>query len=97
MRRLVEAELLLELVDELRVEPLRAAIPAFVAAGSSGGRWLSSLWLVPLRRAVASTALPVICAIICSTGPPGADWTMTKLITMIPNRVGMISRSRRRM
>ncbi len=50
----------------------------------------------PLILLVASVAVPWSCAIICSTGPPGANCTMTKLTTMIPNRVGMIS-SRRRM
>ena len=41
--------------------------------------------------------VPVIWAMICSTGPPGASCTMAKLITMIPNKVGMISSSRRMM
>ena len=51
---------------------------------------------VPPMRAVASTAVPWTRAIICSIGPPGAICTIRKLMTMIPNRVGMIS-SRRRM
>src|SRR5215204_3574935 len=40
MRRLVEAELLLELADELRIEPLRAAVArrGRVRAGSLGPR-----------------------------------------------------------
>ena len=41
-------------------------------------------------RAVADTSVPEICAITRSTGPPGANWMMAKLISMIPNRVGMI-------
>ena len=71
-------------------------VPSPPASGALGPR-LSSLWLVPLRRAVASTAVPEICAIICSTGPPGADWMTTKLRTMIPSRVGTISSTRRAM
>ena len=40
---------------------------------------------------------PDISAIACSTGPPGANCTITKLISMTPNSVGGISRARRRM
>ena len=46
-------------------------------------------------RAVASTAVPLIWAISCSTGPPGAACTMRKLMTMIPSSVGTMSRTRR--
>ena len=46
--------------------------------------------------AVDDMFMPVAWAIACSTGPPGANWTMMKLITMIPNSVGAISSSRRR-
>ena len=45
-------------------------------------------------RAVADTSVPVIWAITRSTGPPGANWMMAKLINMIPNMVGMMSRMR---
>ena len=48
----------------------------------------------PLMRAVADTSVPLIWAMMRSTGPPGANWTMAKLMSMIPNRVGTI-RSRR--
>ena len=98
MRRLVEAELLLELLDELRVEPLRAAVlRAGVAAALADCAWLPpakpSPWPPPMR-AVAETSVPVSCAITRSTGPPGANWMMAKLISMIPNSVGMISSMR---
>src|SRR5690606_18509680 len=43
-------------------------------------------------RAVAETSVPEICAMTLSTGPPGANCTMAKLITMIPSSVGKISR-----
>ena len=45
-------------------------------------------------RAVAETSVPETCAITRSIGPPGANWTMAKLITMIPNRVGKMRRMR---
>jgi hypothetical protein len=46
---------------------------------------------------VASIDVPWIWASICSTGPPGAAWMMTKLTTMMPNSVGTTSIRRRRM
>src|SRR3990167_1277424 len=39
---------------------------------------------------------PSSLAIICSTGPPGAAWMMMKLISRMPNSVGMISNRRRK-
>ena len=45
-------------------------------------------------RDVIETSLPVSCAIMRSTGPPGANWMMTKLISMMPIIVGTISKSR---
>jgi len=39
---------------------------------------------------------PSSLAIICSTGPPGAAWMITKLISKMPSNVGMISSSRRK-
>jgi hypothetical protein len=48
-------------------------------------------------RSSALPDLPLICAIICSTGPPGAAWMITKFTSMIPNRVGIISSRRRTM
>jgi hypothetical protein len=47
--------------------------------------------------AVAPMLMPVDWAMICSTGPPGANWTRMKLMTMMPNRVGTMSSRRRRM
>ena len=49
----------------------------------------------PPMRAVAPTTLPLIWAMICSTGPPGANCTTTKLTTMMPNSVGIMSKRRR--
>jgi hypothetical protein len=46
---------------------------------------------------VEATAVPLSSAMACSTGPPGANCTMTKFSTMIPNRVGIISSRRRTM
>ena len=43
--------------------------------------------------AVYSTAVPVIWAISCSTGPPGTNCTIAKLINIIPKSVGIISKS----
>src|SRR4029079_2492706 len=39
---------------------------------------------------------PVSCAMMRSTGPPGANWMMAKLISMMPKSVGMISNRRLR-
>ena len=39
---------------------------------------------------------PCSSAIIWSTGPPGANWMTTKLIAMMPNRVGITSSRRRK-
>ncbi len=50
----------------------------------------------PLIRAVADTSVPASWAIRRSTGPPGANWTMMKVISMMPTMVGMISSTRRR-
>src|SRR5690242_7249416 len=55
----------------------------------------ASLAPAPVMRPVVSP-LPFSSAIICSTGPPGANCTTTKLIAMMPNSVGNTS-SRRRM
>ena len=56
---------------------------------------------VPEIRDVTSTPGPMsaspISARSCSTGPPGATWMMTKLRTMIPNRVGIMNSTRRTM
>jgi len=83
VRRLVEAELLLELLDERRIEPLRTAI--------LGGRLATTL---AARLGGRRGGVPEICAITRSTGPPGANCTMAKLINMIPNRVGTMSKTR---
>ena len=42
----------------------------------------------PENRAVDSKAVHVICAIICSTGPPGTICTTAKFISMMPINVG---------
>ena len=45
-------------------------------------------------REVIATSVPVSCAIMRSTGPPGANWMTTKLISMMPNIVGRMSSTR---
>ncbi|MNC50027.1 hypothetical protein D3C75_992450 [compost metagenome] len=45
----------------------------------------------------APPPMPCKRAIACSTGPPGAAWTMTKLTSRMISKVGTISNSRRRM
>ena len=50
----------------------------------------------PLILAVAATSVPVSCAMRRSTGPPGANCTMTNVISMMPIMVGTMSSSRRR-
>ena len=47
--------------------------------------------------AVEEKPKPAASAKTCSTGPPGANCTMTKLTSMMPNRVGTISARRLRM
>ncbi len=88
MRRLVEAELLFDPLDEFGIQPLGAAIARAGALGRLGKG-------TSARTGLA--AVPVTWAITCSTGPPGANCTMTKLITMMPSRVGTISSRRRKM
>ena len=51
--------------------------------------------LPPEKREVADASWPCSCASTRSTGPPGANCTMTKEISMIPNSVGIISSRRR--
>ena len=46
--------------------------------------------------AVVVVASPAISAIACSTGPPGANCTTMKLITITPKSVGGRSSARRR-
>ena len=50
----------------------------------------------PETREVADMSLPVSCAMMRSTGPPGANWITTKETNKIPSKVGIIRRSRRR-
>ena len=99
MRWFVETELFFELLDEFRVEPLRAAI--FGGHGAVAGparlAGLPGAEITARRtpiRAVAETSVPVSCAIIRSTGPPGANWMTTKLTVIIPNMVGINSNKR---
>jgi hypothetical protein len=54
----------------------------------------TSVWPPPVSRLVVSP-LPFISAIICSTGPPGANWITAKLMAMIPSSVGITSSRRR--
>jgi hypothetical protein len=46
-------------------------------------------------REVAPESCPCSWAMMRSTGPPGANCTITKEMSMIPNRVGIIRRMRR--
>src|SRR5579885_2392213 len=102
---LVEAELLFEFSDELGVEPLGAPVFGRIIAPPCSAARRTPL-PPPLRppppfsppppnRAVSPASAPCSCAIIRSTGPPGANCTMTKLISRIPNRVGIIKKMRR--
>ncbi|MFD2032068.1 hypothetical protein ACFSKM_20410 [Ancylobacter dichloromethanicus] len=50
---------------------------------------------LPEMRAVAEEPCPVSSAITRSTGPPGANCTTTKEISMMPITVGTISAMRR--
>ena len=50
----------------------------------------------PPSRSEIDVSVPVSLAIICSTGPPGANCTITKLISMMPSIVGMMRSSRLR-
>jgi len=51
----------------------------------------------PLTRAATSLPMPLDWAMARSTGPPGANCTMAKLSSMIPNSVGIMSSSLRAM
>ena len=85
-RRLVEAEHLLDVGDDVRVEAARAAIGA--------GR--TEIRCGRAQAADERSPLPRSSAIICSTGPPGANWMTAKLMAMMPNSVGMTSSRRRK-
>ena len=53
--------------------------------------------VAPAPRVESAPLEPlIICSMMRSMGPPGASWTIMKLITMMPNSVGTISASRRR-
>ena len=47
----------------------------------------------PEMRDVAPESLPCSCAMMRSTGPPGANCTITNEISMIPKIVGIIRSS----
>ena len=51
---------------------------------------------VPPEMAPNTSPSPSMRAMICSIGPPGTNCVRVKLMTMIPNRVGMISSNLRR-
>ena len=92
--RLVEAVLLLQLLDEFRIEALRAAIARRDVAASLAAP--EPIWPPPPpNRAVELWSAPCSCAIARSTGPPGTNCTIAKETAMIPRIVGII-RSRRR-
>ena len=42
------------------------------------------------RGTFAPASRPWSCETICSTGPPGTNWTITKVIVKIPSNVGII-------
>ena len=50
----------------------------------------------PEMRDEAPVSEPDNCAITRSTGPPGANCTTTNDTSMIPNKVGIMNRTRRR-
>ena len=50
----------------------------------------------PEIRDEAPVSEPDNCAITRSTGPPGANCTTTNDTSMIPNKVGIMNRTRRR-
>ena len=77
----------------------RPCAPRYLPPKASLLPVLERVSLVPVRvtRPVMSAPTPVSCEMICSTGPPGATWMITKLITMIANSVGIISSSLRTM
>ena len=101
MGRLVEAELLLQALDEFRIEALRAAILRldFAAGGRLpfAPRPPKSPPCEPEMREVAPVSEPEICAITRSTGPPGANCTTAKETNMMPSKVGIMNRMRRMM
>ena len=72
--------------------------PRYFEVTTSAAPWPSCAWLPldsaslppPPMRWTMEESRPVSCAMMRSTGPPGANWMMTKLISMMPNSVGMI-------
>src|SRR6516162_7402748 len=84
---LVEAELLLQALDEFRVEALGAAVFGVDRVDGAGAAGLPE---------VAPVSDPESWAMTRSTGPPGANCTTTNETNMMPNSVGTMN-SRRRM
>ena len=98
-RRLVEAELLLELLDELRVEPLRAAIFRGDRVAAAAAGWRSTPAKSPpppAMRAVAETSLPWQLRDDPLDRPAGRELHDGEADRHDPDQVGMISRMRRR-
>ena len=98
MRRLVEAELLLQALDEFRVEALRAAVfrrARVELRRCAACRARRNRPLDEPVRAPAPVSAPDSTAITRSTGPPGANCTTTNETSMIPNMVGIMNRMRR--
>ena len=97
-RWLVEAEFLLELLDEFRIEPLGATIfgrdglARHLVGCLSADVGTGAGEPIGLRRyrCLAAWRSP------SPTGPPGANCTTAKLMAMMPMSVGIIRRRRRR-
>ena len=101
MRRLVEAELLLQALDEFRIEALRAAVFRGAAIELRAALLPARAEIAALRppgtREPAPVSAPDSTASTRSTGPPGANCTTTNVTSIIPKMVGMMSKRRRMM
>ena len=73
----------------------RRAVIDMLALGSDARVLEVRQFLAPEKREVAPMSKPCSCAMMRSTGPPGANCTMTKEINMMPRIVGIISSTRR--
>ena len=81
------------LADRKRLEQAFAVDAGHMKGYLKGADGTWTLSVRPMRE-VIDTSLPVNCAIMRSTGPPGANWITAKLISMMPISVGKISRIR---
>ena len=98
--RLVEAELLFQAFDELRIEALGAAVFGIDVDLAAGGRRAAGAEIAAGRAGNARGGAGVVAGQLRDDAlhrPPGANCTTTNDTSMIPKMVGIMNRMRRMM